>query len=98
MDSPAESLPWIEPTFEDLEALTLHLRLQQMGSVHSGQLDAALDRRLESLLLLEAGIAAAGGCRDRRAVRRAQRLINRTVTEFLQGCASSKAADQAVSA
>ncbi|MBW4722434.1 hypothetical protein [Saccharothrix obliqua] len=98
MDSPAESLPWVEPTFEDLEALTLHLRLQQMGSVHSGQLDAALDRRLESLLLLEAGIAAAGGRRDRLAVRLARRLINRTVTEFLQGSTPSKTAAQAVSA
>ena len=84
LDAAADDLPWVDPTDGDLMALSVHLKLEQLGSTHVSTLDAALDRRLLSALTLEAGIAAIGGKRgDDLAVRRAQRFIDSASEEFL---------------
>ena len=83
LDAAADDLPWVDPTDGDLMALSVHLKLEQLGSTHVSTLDAALDRRLLSALTLEAGIAAIGGKRGDLAVRRAQRLIDSASEEFL---------------
>ncbi|MFC0436141.1 hypothetical protein [Kutzneria buriramensis] len=83
LDTTAAELPWVDPTDGDLMALSVHLTLEQAGSTYSSAIDVALERRLESMLTLEAGIAAIGGQRNDLAVRRAQRLVDSAAAEFL---------------
>jgi hypothetical protein len=84
-EAPAEELAWAEPSGDDLVALTLHDLLERIGSDSAEGAEVELQARLDAVTTREGAIARLGGGRDELSVRRARRLVNRVIGEFLTG-------------